>query len=210
MSDVFVSHSSKDKTAADGIVEFLESRGVSCWIAPRNIVPGSDWAASISTAITASRIFLLIYSVNTAESEQCSREMSLAESTKSVSIIPYKVDGAELKGAYLYYLTGAHWVTADVKKKDYKYEELYSFIAGILGKNVQNINANTYIDHLHIENAEKFPEDLSEAMKKYVGRNSKGGRNHCRTELTDIGSGMNRFKRVLPIILIENQSFLSL
>lgn len=108
MSDVFISHSSKDKEIADGLVEFLESRGVSCWIAPRNIVPGSDWAASISTAITSSKMFLLVYTHNSAESEQCSREMSIAESIKNISIIPYKADDAELKGAYMYYLTAAH------------------------------------------------------------------------------------------------------
>ena len=174
MSDVFISHSSKDKEIADGLVEFLESRGVSCWIAPRNIVPGSDWAASISTAITSSKMFLLVYTHNSAESEQCSREMSIAESIKNISIIPYKADDAELKGAYMYYLTAAHWIGADVKKKDYKYEELYSYIAGILGKNIQNINANTYIDHLHIENAKEFPEGLSEAVKNYVGRQVEG------------------------------------
>ena len=150
MSDVFISHSTKDKEIADGIVDFLESRGISCWIAPRNIVPGSDWAASISTAITASKIFLLIYSENSASSEQVPREISLAESTRGVTVVPYKTDDAPLSGTYQYYLTGAHWIAADAKKKDFKYEELYMFLAGILGKNTQIINAETYINEQHI------------------------------------------------------------
>ena len=70
MSDVFLSQSSKDKPIADKVCQFLEEKGLSCWIAPRNIVPGSDWAASISTAITASKVFLLIYSENAASSSQ--------------------------------------------------------------------------------------------------------------------------------------------
>ncbi|MCR4992528.1 MAG: toll/interleukin-1 receptor domain-containing protein [Lachnospiraceae bacterium] len=45
MSDVFISHSSKDKEIADKVVKFFEDKGLSCWIAPRDIVPGTEWPA---------------------------------------------------------------------------------------------------------------------------------------------------------------------
>lgn len=38
--DVFISHSAKDKEAAHGLCAGLEARGLRCWIAPRDIVPG--------------------------------------------------------------------------------------------------------------------------------------------------------------------------
>ena len=150
MSDVFISHSSKDKEIADKVVEYLESKGLACWIAPRNIVPGSDWAASISTAITASSVFLLIFSENSAASNQVARELSLAESKDNVFTVPYRVDNAELTGAFEYYLTSSHWIAADYAKKNYKLEELYALLAGITGKSVQNITNITNIDNLHI------------------------------------------------------------
>ena len=44
-NDVFISYSSTDKAAADAVCATLESRGIGCWIAPRDILPGEDYAA---------------------------------------------------------------------------------------------------------------------------------------------------------------------
>ena len=40
--DVFISYSAKDKTTADGVCATLEAKGIRCWIAPRDILPGMD------------------------------------------------------------------------------------------------------------------------------------------------------------------------
>ena len=42
MSDIFISHSSKNKPIADALVAALEKAGLGCWIAPRNIPTGSN------------------------------------------------------------------------------------------------------------------------------------------------------------------------
>ncbi|MBV8226902.1 MAG: toll/interleukin-1 receptor domain-containing protein [Verrucomicrobia bacterium] len=49
--DVFISHSSADKRAADAACALLETRGIKCWIAPRDIRPGSDWGELLSCCI---------------------------------------------------------------------------------------------------------------------------------------------------------------
>jgi hypothetical protein len=59
--DVFLSHSVKDKTVAEAIVGRLESASVTCWMAPRDVVPGADWGESIINAIESSRIMVLIF-----------------------------------------------------------------------------------------------------------------------------------------------------
>ena len=51
--DVFISYSSKDKAVADAVCAGLEGRGIACWMAPRDIVPGVDWGAAIIDAIGA-------------------------------------------------------------------------------------------------------------------------------------------------------------
>lgn len=160
MSDVFISHSSKDKAIADKVVKFLEDKGLSCWISSRDIVPGTEWAAAINTAITSSKVFLIIYTANSAESGQVVREVSLAESKQGVFVVPYKTDETPLKDSFEYYLTGSHFIAANYAKKDYKLEELYNIISGIVGKHIQNITNNTYIENLHIEksaNKSKLP-----------------------------------------------------
>ena len=60
--DVFLSHSEKDKAVADAVVARLEAESVSCWVAPRDVVPGADWGESIINAIESSRIMILIFS----------------------------------------------------------------------------------------------------------------------------------------------------
>jgi len=48
--DVFISHSSVDKNAADAICHALEQSGVKCWIAPRDIQPGANYGGEIIRA----------------------------------------------------------------------------------------------------------------------------------------------------------------
>jgi Transposase IS66 family/TIR domain len=45
--DVFISYSHKDAAAAKAACAALEAERVRCWIAPRDIVPGAKWSASI-------------------------------------------------------------------------------------------------------------------------------------------------------------------
>ncbi len=60
--DVFISYSNHDKPTADAICAALEANGIRCWIAPRDILPGSDWGEAIIDAIHACRAMLLIFS----------------------------------------------------------------------------------------------------------------------------------------------------
>jgi hypothetical protein len=49
--DVFVSHSTRDKAAADAVCAALEAGGLRCGIAPRDIKAGENWATSILRGI---------------------------------------------------------------------------------------------------------------------------------------------------------------
>ena len=62
--DVFISHSTKDKVAADAACAALETAGISCWVAGRDILPSADWGASIVGAITGAKAFVLIFSAS--------------------------------------------------------------------------------------------------------------------------------------------------
>ena len=76
--DVFVSHSVKDKAVADAVVARLEAESVTCWIAPRDVVPGADWGESIINAIESNRIMVLIFSQSANASPQIKREVERA------------------------------------------------------------------------------------------------------------------------------------
>jgi hypothetical protein len=58
-SMVFISHSSKDRATADTICAHLESAGITCWIAPRDIEPGATWTKGIMQGLDACRVLIL-------------------------------------------------------------------------------------------------------------------------------------------------------
>lgn len=104
---IFISHSSKDHEVAKGICDALEENGLRCWIAPRDIPYGTQWAGEISKAIEASSAFLFLSSGNSNASEQVSREIQLAiENT--IPIIPIRLDDAQYSDANKYYLATIH------------------------------------------------------------------------------------------------------
>jgi hypothetical protein len=109
--DVFISHSSEDKAIADAICAALETKKVRCWVAPRDILPGQDWAGAIVDAIAASRVMVLIFSSKAHESEHVKKELTLAVNAK-VIIVPFKLDDIPLKGMMQYYLSDTHWLDA--------------------------------------------------------------------------------------------------
>jgi TPR repeat protein len=45
--EVFISHSSLDKPAADAVCSALENTAIRCWIAPRDLQPGRSFAAEL-------------------------------------------------------------------------------------------------------------------------------------------------------------------
>lgn len=141
MSDVFISHSSKDAAIANKLCEVLESNGVSCWLAPRNIMPGDDWASAIAKAITVTKVFIIIYSANSAASTQVPKEIMLAGS-KSSYIIPYKIDDTPLKENFEYHLGASHWISADLEHNNFKETELLAAVNAGLGRASCNVVVN--------------------------------------------------------------------
>jgi hypothetical protein len=53
--DAFISYASQDKAVADAVCAALESAGVACWIAPRDVTPGAFYAESIVHAIDSAK-----------------------------------------------------------------------------------------------------------------------------------------------------------
>jgi TIR domain len=109
--DVFISHSSKDKSAADATCAVLESRGIRCWIAPRDIMPGADWGETIVGAIHASRALVLVFSTNANLSHQVKREIERAVSS-GLPVIPLRIENVLPAKSLEFFLSTPHWLDA--------------------------------------------------------------------------------------------------
>jgi hypothetical protein len=109
--DVFVSYSNKDKPVADAVVANLESKGIRCWIAPRDVTPGTSWGEAILDAIESSQVMVVILSQNSNKSNQVVREVERAVANE-VIIIPFRIENIDPSGAMAYFLSTEHWLDA--------------------------------------------------------------------------------------------------
>ena len=108
---VFISYSTHNKDIAFEMCDYLEEAGTACWIAPRNVVAGANYAGQIVSAIRSCDAFVLIASNAINESGHVSNEVSLAFDAKK-DIIPFKIEETEFSDEYLYFLGRKHWIDA--------------------------------------------------------------------------------------------------
>lgn len=109
--DVFISHSAKDKAVADAICAALETNGVRCWIAPRDIVPGASWANSILKGINSTRVMVLVFSAYANQSPQVRREVERAVH-RGIPIAPVRIQDVLPVDDLEYFLSSSHWMDA--------------------------------------------------------------------------------------------------
>jgi hypothetical protein len=108
---VFISYSSTDKPVADAVCASLEQKRLRCWIAPRDVLAGQQWAGAILDAIANSRVMVPIYSANANTSPQVIREVDRAV-THNVIIVPFRIEDAKMSKEMEYYIGTAHWLDA--------------------------------------------------------------------------------------------------
>jgi len=108
--NVFISYSSADILPTE-ICHKLEMRGIKCWIAPRNITPGTPYARAIMQGLINSDTFLIFISSNSLKSEDVLNEVDNAHGLKK-NIVPVFIENVALTPEFSYYLKRKQWITA--------------------------------------------------------------------------------------------------
>ena len=83
--DCFISYSAEDTTTAMSLLERLERNGLRCWIAPRNIDAGANYADAIVKGIRTSASLIVLISKDSLTSHNVLREVNLADDYRTVS-----------------------------------------------------------------------------------------------------------------------------
>ncbi len=99
---LFISHSSEDSKIARELAANLQQLGISCWIAPRDIPPGADWAESIMQGIEKADAFLILATGSSLSSSQVRRETEKA-SNLDLPVITALFQTGKPPGWLLYY-----------------------------------------------------------------------------------------------------------
>ncbi len=134
--DVFISYEHQSKSIADNICAYLESKGVRCWYAPRDVV--GAYADSIVNAIEKCKVFVLILNHNSSESPHVLNEVEMAYNRiiqGNLTLVPFKIDDGTLSKSMEYYVKRLHWIDAVSASLEQAIEQLYKQLIPILGLN---------------------------------------------------------------------------
>lgn len=106
---VFISHSSKDAESAGKVCALLEKAGHTCFIAPRDIPSGKEYAQEIMLGVERSQAVLCMLSANSNSSPHVLREIEHAVS-RSIPIVVYKMEEVTLTKSMEYFLMAHQWM----------------------------------------------------------------------------------------------------
>jgi hypothetical protein len=109
--DVFISYKTEDREAAERLCAALERENISCWMAPRDIPPGQQWAASIVAGLQRSRSFVLLLSSHSTTARQIAREAELADK-QNLPIVTFRLEDVQPPNELLYFLGNIQWLDA--------------------------------------------------------------------------------------------------
>ena len=101
--DLFISYASHDAEVAQKACSTLEAAGFPCWMAPRDVKPGAQYADAIVRAISDAQAVVLVLSASAVASSHVGREVERAAS-KHKQIIAFRLDAATLNPALEYFL----------------------------------------------------------------------------------------------------------
>ena len=134
---IFISHSSADISIAMELCTFIEKNHSTCFIAPRDIRSGKEYAEEIINGINNADAMILLMSKNANTSPHVLREVERAVS-RSIPILVYKLEDVELSKSLEYFLMTHQWIVAE---KKYDFSNILRYIKEYEKVNVENTNS---------------------------------------------------------------------
>lgn len=134
--EVFISRSFKDKAVAERICAKLEEHQLLCWIAPRNIPTGMDWAEAIMGGIDHCRAMILVFSANANGCPNVRRQLQRAFE-KGIPIVPFRIENVQPNASLEYYLGSMNWRDPVIEPLDLNIEHLVTQVKGVVGVNAE-------------------------------------------------------------------------
>jgi hypothetical protein len=131
--DVFISYSSNDKAVADAACAALEAQKIRCWIAPRDVLAGKEYAKEIVEAINGCRVMVLVFSANVNTSPDIGSEVHLAFS-RGIPIVSLRIENVLPQGAMEYRLSKTHWLDALTPPLEMRIGELVASVSRLLSR----------------------------------------------------------------------------
>ena len=108
--EIFISYRRSDQAWARLLHQQLREEGVEAWY-DAHVEAGEDWRVATAKALEDSKIFVLLFSENAAQSSDIAKELAAAVLEKK-HIVPIRLQNIAPKGAFLYELASRNWINA--------------------------------------------------------------------------------------------------
>jgi hypothetical protein len=108
---VFISYSTADTAITEQIRDHLEAAGIACWMAPRDITLGQDYAEQIISAIESCILLLLVLSEISNHSQYVIKEVERAIAKRKV-VIPFRIHNLTPSRSLEFFISNAQWIDA--------------------------------------------------------------------------------------------------
>lgn len=108
---IFISHASGDRRAAETVAGGFEAHGLRCWIAPRDVPPGTSYADAILEGLDASSVLVLLLSSRANASPHVHREVERAVA-KGIPVLPVRIEAVGPTSALEYFIAVVQWIDA--------------------------------------------------------------------------------------------------
>jgi TIR domain/WD40-like Beta Propeller Repeat len=133
--EIFISYRRGDAAWARLLHAKLQAEGVEAWYDAR-IGAGQDWRIATARALEDSRIFVLLFTANAAESGDIAKELAAAVQEKKL-VVPVRLENIAPKGAFLYELASRNWINA-YEDTEVKLAELAKGLAQMVKSGAQD------------------------------------------------------------------------
>jgi len=155
--DVFISHSTKykDQEAANRIYDYLNGKGIGCFMDTRNLIPGVPYPDQLTRAIEESRVVVLLFSSNSNASSAVRNEITMATTSCNKPIIAVRIEDTLPSGGLKLLLASPQWADAFPPPLEKH-----------LPKIIEAIRYHLQIEHLEPSvTPREFSEDISSAPR---------------------------------------------
>ena len=165
--DVFISHSSADSKLAYAMCDYLEEKGIRCWIAPRNIPGGVKYGKSIIMGIKTCKIMVVLFNRNSNASEAVEMEVERSFHYK-LTLIPFKLDETIPSDSLEFFFGSFQWLNATKGKPEDHFDLLYQNCARALGKKESPIKVKPILPK--ITGKKESPIKVKSILPKTTGK----------------------------------------
>ncbi len=165
---VFLSYSTKDAVFSEKLYDYLTRQGLVCWMAPKSIAPGSEYGEAIIAGIEQAKVFVLVYSEHSNQSQHVLREVERCVN-KNTPLIAYEIAAVQPTKSMEYFLMANQWMQA-VDAPERHMQELYEAIMVQLGRGQDGgQTGNTPETEPQNTESKKQPQRPTEAPTKAKG-----------------------------------------